>query len=54
MGGSEDPMLNYREFFNLKNQDDTDFISALFVGEQNIVIIDQIIFNFSKIGSWNK
>ena len=35
---SEDPMLNYKAFFMLKNFDDADTISAVAVGDTHIVI----------------
>lgn len=37
---TEDPMLSYREFFNLRNHDDTDTISAIVVGEIHVVSIE--------------
>lgn len=36
---SEDPMLNYKAFFILKNHDEADQISVVATGEQHIVRI---------------
>lgn len=33
----EDPLISYKEFFNIRNHEETDLISSLYVGEQHIV-----------------
>jgi hypothetical protein len=41
---NEDPMLNYKTFFTMRNHDDTDAISAVAAGEIHIVTKTSIIF----------
>lgn len=41
----EDPLLNYKSFFLLKNFDDTDAISCVAVGDIHIVRICELLLN---------
>lgn len=48
---SDDPMLNYRSFFSIKNHDDTDLISALTSSEIHIVTFPFSSDSYQVVGT---